>query len=622
MRKYYIPTTTLNFNNILASESISPKAFYALRGFGYPSWKSIPENYVDNAIILYERPFNFTRPESDFEDHPMLIEIFTDEQFPSVGPEVVYCDHTICLPIGGTRFIFFSEQDKQVTLSRSEHSIETKYYKWVWEEYVVVKHFPDVEKRTIQLDIELNQKAIGKDYLINKMKGLLYGFFIGKVLSCPLDEIRQLQILQELQNIATTLLSSQGNIPTPSQIKLTYDLLKEYQKYSACGYILQELNADWEIVYDKIPTLLVNGATFTDLFDIRKLMGNFILSKSHPFVHWLEKEQKKHEKWLEIEASESDIEMFRKGVYRNRFFDGDFEQLEPENEEIVITDLCLSKIKLYEHYAQQEPTEQDSRNIELLKNWVNNILLQKKYHGNPNAYRADLSDEITIKAKEVYKESWKDSDIRESLNEMRSYVRRQNNRFTWNEILTSSIAAVIAKGDDWKKLLTFMQSKGMCDYQLAFAFYGELHGFANLDRKFTEYFYGLDYDDAYKDFYHQLLGTYPVMNANFRDEMDTDISNASDEVPLKIPWQSWQDKLRDIISQEKIVKTNKKATMRDFEDAIKQNGSNNDIEKFMDFLLKYDNWHGKGGQPSAAWKRLKGCVESYFTENSNIQQEN
>ena len=151
--------------------------------------------------------------------------------------------------------------------------------------------------------------------------------------------------------------------------------------------------------------------------------------------------------------------VFRKGVYRNRFFDGDFEQLEPENEEIVITDLCLSKIKLYEHYAQQEPTEQDSRNIELLKNWVNNILLQKKYHGNPNAYRADLSDEITIKAKEVYKESWKDSDIRESLNEMRSYVRRQNNRFTWNEILTSSIAAVIAKGDDWKKLLTFMQSK-------------------------------------------------------------------------------------------------------------------------------------------------------------------
>ena len=91
------------------------------------------------------------------------------------------------------------------------------------------------------------------------------------------------------------------------------------------------------------------------------------------------------------------------------------------------------------------------------------------------------------------------------------YVSRQNNRFTWNEILTSSIAAVIVKGDDWKELLAFMQSKGMCDYRLAFAFYGELQGFANLDRLFTDFFYRYDCSgDAYKDFYHQLLGVYPV----------------------------------------------------------------------------------------------------------------
>lgn len=62
--------------------------------------------------------------------------------------------------------------------------------------------------------------------------------------------------------------------------------------------------------------------------------------------------------------------------------------------------------------------------------------------------------------------------------------------------------------------------------------------------------------------------------------------------------------------------------MEDLESAIKRNGLNNDIEKFMDLLSKYDNWHGKGGKPNAAWKRLKEYVDSYFTENSNIQQEN
>ena len=611
MKKYYIPTTTLNFNNILSSESISPKAFYALRGFGYPSWESIPENSADNAILLYEKPFEFTRPESDLEDHPMLIEICTDEQFPSLSPGIVYCDHTIYLSIDGTRFIFFSEQDKRVTLSRSEHSIETKFYEWVWGEYMLVKHFSPVEKKTIQLDIELNQKAIEKDYQINKMKGLLYGFFIGKVLSCPLGEIRQLHILQELQDIAMTILSSDNHIPTPTQVKQAYALLKEYQKYTSCGYILQELNPDWEKIYNIIPSLLANGATFPDLFNITMFMGDFRLTnKNHPFIYWLEKEQRKHEKWNDIEISEEEL------VYRNIYFDGDYEILEPENKEIVVTDLCLSKINLSD---KQESTEQNSRNIELLKNWVNDTLLQRKYHGNSNAYRADLSDEITIKAKETYKDLWENSNIRQSLNEMRKYVRMQNNSFTWDDILISSIAAVIAKGDDWKKMLDFMQSKGMCDYRLAFAFYGELQGFANLDKIFTKYFYSLDYKDAYNDFYYQLLGVSP---ADFSDVRDIEMNNAKAEAPLNIQWQSWQDKLRDMISQEKIIKTNKKSSMEDFESAIKRNGLNNDIEKFMDLLSKYDNWHGKGGKPNAAWKRLKEYVDSYFTENSNIQQEN
>lgn len=613
MRKYYIPTTTLNFNNILSSESISPKAFYALRGFGYPSWESIPENNVDNAILLYEKPFEFTRPGSDLEDHPMLIEICTKEQFPSVSQGIVYCDHTIYLSIGGTRFIFFSEQDKHVTLSRSEHSIETKYYEWVWEKYVVVKHFPYVAKRTIQLDIELNLKAIEKDYRINKMKGLLYGFFIGKVLSCSFEEVHQLHILQELQYIATIILSSSNYIPTLSQTKRAYDLLKEYQKYTPLGTALQKYD-DWEKVYSIVSTLLTYGATVPpELFDVKRLMGDFRLTdKSHPFVRWLEEEYKKQKKWF-------DLEMLAEEEFNNKYRDGFYEMSKPKNEEIFVTDLCLSRIKFPD---EQKSTEQDSRNIELLKSWVNDTFLQKKYHGNSNTYKADLSDEITIKAKEVYKESWEDSNIRQSLNEMRNYIRRQNNQFAWNEILTSSIAAVIAKGDDWKKLLTFMQSKEMYEYQLAFAFYGELQGFANLDKFFIKHFYGLDYEDAYDDFYYQLLGVSPVMDADFSDERDIEMNDAKAEAPLNIQWQSWQDKLRDMISQKKIVKTNKKASMEDFENAIRENGLNNDIEKFMDLLLKYDNWHGKGGKPNAAWKRLKECVDSYFTENSNIQQEN
>ena len=73
MKRFYIPTSSLNFNNILSSESISPKAFYTARSFGYGRWVSVPENPFENSIVIYDQLCLFNRPVSDFEDHPMLV---------------------------------------------------------------------------------------------------------------------------------------------------------------------------------------------------------------------------------------------------------------------------------------------------------------------------------------------------------------------------------------------------------------------------------------------------------------------------------------------------------------------------------------------------------------------
>ena len=48
--KYYIPTSTSNFNCLLADESISPCGFYQKRAFGYRSFTKVPLN--DNEALL------------------------------------------------------------------------------------------------------------------------------------------------------------------------------------------------------------------------------------------------------------------------------------------------------------------------------------------------------------------------------------------------------------------------------------------------------------------------------------------------------------------------------------------------------------------------------------------
>ena len=76
-RKLYIPTSTLNFNNILSSESISPSAFYARRGYGFKRIEKVELNCFDNIILLYDKFPYFDIAESEIENYPMVVEINT-----------------------------------------------------------------------------------------------------------------------------------------------------------------------------------------------------------------------------------------------------------------------------------------------------------------------------------------------------------------------------------------------------------------------------------------------------------------------------------------------------------------------------------------------------------------
>ena len=602
MRKYYIPTTTLNFNNILSSESISPKAFYALRGFGYPSWESIAENNVDNIIILYEKPFGFMRPVSDLEDHPMLMEIQSNEDFPVIDEGIFYSDHTIFLSPWRTKFIFFSERDKQITLSRSDYSIETKLVDlYAREGCLKVEYYQNEIKKNVQLAIELNKEAIEKDYRINKMKGLLYGYYIGGVFSYPFEVVRQSNILQELQKISTLILSSDVSCSPSYRIKI-YSLLKEYQRYTEIGRELQSLGIDWESIY---PLMLIlihrwEPQQENDLFDVDDFFNEIDFSNHNNLLtQWL----KDREKLLEQEMYLFKNETGQLLVY-------------PIDKEINVSNLQLSELAGY---------QLDIKELEMIKNWVNHILLQKKYNGNISPLQSELSDEITIATKDVYGELWENCYYRQALNEMRRYVRMQDNKFDWNDYLISSIATVIVHGNDWNKLHDFAWEKGIEDYRMAFAFYGELNGFADLDRTFTDNLYNIGDNEYVKDvcadIHWQLLEEKLIPSSDESiedingDGIKTVISQLDNASCNNIKWTSWQDDIRNAIANEKIVKKNIKETMKDLEKAIKEIGIGGEILDFMNLLRTFESWHTRSNQPTKAWVRLKEYMDKNYIDD-------
>ena len=477
--KLYIPTTSLNFNNILSTDSISPKGFYSIRGFGYSRWFSIPENDMDGAILLYESPAEIIRPQSDIEDHPLLIEIVTDEDFPILKEGVRYSSHTIYLNPWHTKFMFQTEKDKITALSLSDSSLETKLMRLYGRKIQVVRNegkFPSLEGIS---PIQIDNKNIENDIHINKVKGLLFGYYIGASLSSTKENISKLNVLREIHNIFASVESSQDRIPTSSQMdrlkSLFFTLQQEEPVYVALKneigndsankaiailqrYGINVLRSDWKRIVDKL---------------------QYESGESNYASSWINNELKKQQLLIK----------------QNR------ELLSVKNEEIISSEGKISKLSNLVVSDQEEN--------KLYLSWINDLMITGKYSGKISSVKEELADNLTQLAITSLGDKWKDSYIRTFLNQLRRHVRGEEFNQPWENGILSSIAAVITKGDGWEPLLRFMQTKGLTDYRIAFSFYGVLNGFANLTRDFTDIILNLDSNyvsEVYREFYGQLHG--------------------------------------------------------------------------------------------------------------------
>lgn len=78
MDKFYIPISSLNFNNIIATESISSKSFYQNRKFGYKRFYNVKPNPFEDILLGYSKIPNFHIDDTDLDDYPLVIEVSTD----------------------------------------------------------------------------------------------------------------------------------------------------------------------------------------------------------------------------------------------------------------------------------------------------------------------------------------------------------------------------------------------------------------------------------------------------------------------------------------------------------------------------------------------------------------
>ena len=229
--KFYIPTSSLNMDNLLQSECILPISHYGQRLSGYKLYEQIEELRPFNAIVLFKYPVQFTINDVGRYNYPVLIEFEDDVQTQDfyeneIQDGVCICSHTLNLTPTNCCFYFFSEQAYKITLVNTRSNKSIKYY----NNYSIVPNANKLETRPLPKFTSIPHYEVGvfEDEIIDKHKGVLYAYLLGEQKSVNHDLAVQLRLTQDIYNILTSLISTPSSITVFGE-KLLF-LLDEYKK--------------------------------------------------------------------------------------------------------------------------------------------------------------------------------------------------------------------------------------------------------------------------------------------------------------------------------------------------------------------------------------------------------
>lgn len=600
--KLYIPTSSLNLNNILSSESISPASFYRCRGFGYSSIYKIDLNPFENSILLYENCPKFEIAKSDLENHAMVIEVETDDcgcdlsshLKPTPNEGVYQLGKTIYLNPYSTKIYFFSVQHYRTALSLTEQSGETKLAK-LYSGTFEVRRAGDKEYQIDKcVDLaEMDLSSVCFDQRLNRIKGFAYAYTIAANRSVPKYIIKAKHIINEVSNLAYAIVNSPSGRGTQMQIDQLRYLLEEFTQltnspfYSAMKQIVDEAKLS------EIDALMKQyGVSFRFSHSYNHLFPQLTSSINEGY-NPIENALNEMRQWVTVEEATIKADAF--------LLDG--------------IGLTPSKITQFE---DKTVGKEETRTY--YQNLINDIFSSMEiYESTLNMEKMSLADSITRTVKGYIGDAWDESPTKKYLNNLRRNIAGQEEfSLQWNKGLISAIAAFLLKGDSHDKLTRFLTDCEIEDGRLAFGFYGCACGFANMSRVFTDEL--LNNEDSaylskiYKEIYRQLFrielaGDLLIVQPRFTTGLTEQVYDVLEGLPLSADSQR---KIQDALDCESrrqdpqalwfIINTLLPRSSK-ARDAIEDLLCNNE-----------NNYASKAELESAIWRRLRQLPAKSITK--------
>jgi len=608
MDKLYLPTSSLNFNNIFSSETISPLSFYGKRNFGYKRFEQVEPNSFQNSIILYNQYPIFELNDLERDNYPMVIEISKSMVTDKVkrvktidNIEIFQLESTIYLNPFQIKVFFQSEKHLRITLLKAEASLETKMvpiyksclsvtpnpintFKWNKSNLNGIK---DIEESKLFMEVELDVK-------INKIKGFAYCYLIGASSNLPSELLELKRIIKDLRNITSGLINifqSQHNSENKSYSKkqnVSKEAIKKLEEFnnlvlrfiSLAEIIEPQNHKKLDFEKEVFKQFGINESEFEKIINLLKSYKSY---RETLYEHFQWAIQNKNQ------ATKSNfwISNFEKlSIYINSIF---------SKQESTQTNFKIEDIEMVFSLADEALTKHEEthriKNVRLnieqafaISNLRLTSIFDNQLRGKSEFYqsiinalidlpldnvehfkssKADIARTFGKILKEsvevVQKKDWTKSPERTYINSLLDNIESYQPfdiKSHPSEVL-QSFTAFIMKGEDLEKLKDFLITNNIPDFRIGFGLWGATFGFASIPKTITNNFLISDpvylssfFKDLAKQLFDYDLATFNELQIIKEPKIDYEQPKKELNIDKKVEksFENTPQKLDDVLS--------------------------------------------------------------------------
>jgi len=575
--KYYYPLCSKDFcfENIFATESISPPSYYSSRQFGFDYFYKIDKVHNENALILYKKPPLYDAGTLNSTAFKFIVELdddyLLDDYVTIIDQNIIAYRNTIYLNKNNFILLFFSELEKNLAYGKSEISLPTKDLKKYTNNFRIIT--PDIcepfDVTNLNSFIVENdtQTQITNDRIFNFFKGFIYGV-LSESYETSKSEIILKKSIQEIKNSFGELvnrtsnneslnlaksnkyLGSAKNSPelfisnASAAIDVTEKLLKNvfpakhvtenelaaflYQKYqqhlptldAAKSYLSFKILDDkifgtnyMEALHSQYFQNLNNKDVFAHLNELRALVKSYI-NKEYA---------KEYSKLNDITNRsvlfKSELNEISLKINEELSKSGPIKII---NLELLKLNSQLNKIEIADNIAIIK--DKDLEEYLLILNIIYNN--PKKGKGEINKEQIlNIIEEVGIQTSNL--KSGKQTHLYKYINnEVAEY-----NIQSVSSVVMKNFVAFIFNPDSLERIQKFIEQKELEKGWIGYSFWGLFNGFANMSKDFLHPVFGNNQTDLqdYVDKY--LRQTYLAINTNLIELKATSATNVQQDTP-------------------------------------------------------------------------------------------